>query len=213
MIELDRVCLSFDERPILKDVSLSVPPGGKVLIQGPSGSGKSTLLKVLIGLYAPQSGRVLFDGAAVFGRDLRRVRSETAFISQEPVVSGESAREALLLPFTFRAHRHRPPSDTEIDAVLKRLLLPPEILDQPCRILSGGEKQRIAIARALLIRKRIFCADEVTSALDPAAKAAVIGALLKDPELTVLSVSHDPEWASHCSRIWHLESGRLEERR
>ena len=119
-------------------------------------------------------------------------------------------REALLLPFSFKAHRENRPSNERIIQCLKRLHLSEDILGKPCSRVSGGEKQRIAIIRALLLDKTIFLADEITSALDPESRKAVMDELFR-PEITLLSVSHDPEWISSCGRVVEIIDQKLVE--
>ena len=138
------------------------------------------------------------------------IRSQVAFIGQEPALGAERVKEALLLPFTFKAHQQAKPTDDLIFHTLERLHLDRSILEKPSKRISGGEKQRIAIARALLLNKTVFFADEITSALDPESKAAVIAALFR-PEMTLLSVSHDSDWIKACSRIIEINKHKLVE--
>jgi putative ABC transport system ATP-binding protein len=126
------------------------------------------------------------------------------------VLGAATVREAVLLPFSFKAHRHHPPAEARIHGLLGQLHLPMDILGKPCARISGGEKQRIALLRALLLDKTIFLADEVTSALDPASRAAVMDELFR-PEITLLSVSHDPAWAGACNRIVEMADSTLKE--
>lgn len=95
---------------------------------------------------------------------------------------------------------------------MQRLQLSPDILRQESGRISGGEKQRIALARGLLLGKNLYLLDEITSALDAASKKAVFD-VFSDAGLTVLSVTHDPDWMERCDRVFELEDGRLTERR
>ena len=122
----------------------------------------------------------------------------------------ERARDALLLPFHFKAHRHAHPEEKKVEELLEQLHLAPGVLDKPCGRISGGEKQRIAIARALLLNKTIFLADEITSALDPESRQAVMDALFR-PGITLLSVSHDPAWINAGSRVIDIADRQLVE--
>ena len=122
----------------------------------------------------------------------------------------ETAAEDLLLPFSFKAHSGRKPTVAQIESVLARLLLDPAILRQKSATLSGGEKQRLAIARAILLDKRIFLADEITSALDAESKEAVFSFLLES-EHTVFSISHDPEWIGRCNRVFIVDNTLIRE--
>ena len=96
--------------------------------------------------------------------------------------------------------------------MLTRLQLPASILEQSSHRVSGGEKQRIALARGLLLGKTVYLLDEVTSALDQISKQAVF-AIFTDPTLTVLSVAHDPDWIANCDLVLTLDAGRLVDHR
>ena len=122
--------------------------------------------------------------------------------------SVDTVQEALLLPFQFKAHRNRKPTHAQLIEVLQRLQLPAALLRQESSRISGGEKQRIALARGLLLGKKLYLLDEVTSALDAESKQAVFE-VFSDPQLTVLSVAHDPEWLARCTVIFELDAGRL----
>jgi putative ABC transport system ATP-binding protein len=124
------------------------------------------------------------------------------------MLGAKNVRDALLLPFQFTAHRNHRPTETQLVKTLQRLHLPTDILNQECNRISGGEKQRIALARGLLLGNKLYLLDEVTSALDAESKQAVSD-IFSDPHLTVLSVTHDPEWMQRCDTIFELEAGRL----
>ena len=114
----------------------------------------------------------------------------------------------MLLPFKFKAHREAYPSDSQLIEALHRLKLDPSIFKQECSRISGGEKQRIALARGLLLGKSLYLLDEVTSALDIESKSAVFE-VFSDPQLTVLSIAHDSDWLKRCSTILELDAGQL----
>ncbi len=128
---------------------------------------------------------------------------------QEPVLGEDLVEDALLLPFTFKRHRGIKPSRGKITQTLEMFGLKTDILRQKTASLSGGEKQRIAIARAMLLEKRMFLIDEVTSALD-AESAQRVRNLLFRPEFTILSVSHDPAWLSKCTGVFPISGGTIQ---
>lgn len=210
LIQFDRVNVSVEGKPILTDISFQIREGEKAVIQGDSGSGKSTVLKAFLGLYPFAGGAILFRDKPLDKATVRRIRACTAYIGQEPLLGADKVREALLLPFQFKAHRGSKPSVRDVDAALLRLQLPPDILELQCSRVSGGEKQRIALARALLLGKSLFLLDEVTSALDPKSKQAVLE-VFADPTFTVLSVAHDPAWIQRCDKVFELSGGHLRE--
>ena len=208
IIRFDRVSVTVHEKTILSDISFSLFPGQKAVLCGKSGSGKSSVLRSLLGLHPITSGTVYFQEEALTSSSVRSIRSHTAYIGQEPMLGAENVREALLLPFQFKTHREHRPTEAQLVEVLHRLQLPSDILSQESNRISGGEKQRIALARGLLLGKKLYLLDEVTSALDAQSKQVVFD-VFSDPHLTVLSVAHDPEWLERCGIVFKLEAGRL----
>ncbi|MEN8260947.1 MAG: ATP-binding cassette domain-containing protein [Pseudomonadota bacterium] len=210
MIEFKNITLQVHRQMLLTDVILQVSGGDKMVIRGASGSGKSSLLKCAVGAFPIAGGSVRIDGLELSATTVSAIRARIAFIGQEPVLGADNVREALLLPFRFKAHQNNKPTDERIAQLLERLHLSSDILDKSSKRISGGEKQRIALIRALLLNKTIFFADEVTSALDPESKAAVMAELFR-PEITLLSVSHDPDWVTSCGRIVEIVHHQLVE--
>lgn len=208
IIRFDQVSVIAREKTLLSGISFALFAGEKAALCGKSGSGKSSILKTLLGLHAIKQGTVYFQEKPLTPASVQNIRSCTAYIGQEPILGSESVREALLLPFQFKTHRDHRPTEVQLIEVLKRLHLPADILNQDSNRISGGEKQRIALARGLLLGKKLYLLDEVTSALDAESKQAVFD-VFSDPQLTVLSVAHDPEWLERCGIIFELEAGRL----
>lgn len=208
MITMDSVALWRGNQRILSIPHMTISRGNKTLLTGASGCGKSTLLMAVMAAI-PHHGYISVDGLEVKASSAREVRNRIAFIGQEPEMGAETVQEALLLPFTYKANRHNAPSKQALRDVLQHLKMEHEILSKPCPFLSGGEKQRIAVGRALLLGKRIFLADEVTSALDAASKHTVLD-LLSEPHMTVLAVSHDADWIQWSSHQYHIEAGTMQ---
>jgi putative ABC transport system ATP-binding protein len=210
LIRFDQVSVTSHNKTILSDLSFALFPGEHAVLTGKSGSGKSSVLKTLLGLNTVSSGTVYFQEQPVTPNSVQIIRSCAVYIGQEPILGAESVRDALLLPFQYKIHHDHHPSEAQIIETLDRLQLPTAILSSASSRISGGEKQRIALARGLLLGKKLYLLDEVTSALDSNSKQAVMD-VLSEPHITVLSVAHDPEWLKHGSIILELEAGRLKQ--
>lgn len=210
LLKLEQISLSRQGRVLFDGIDLSLEKGAKVAVCGASGSGKSSLLKLFIGIMQPASGSVAVGDQTMSPTSVDAIRGQLAYIGQEPWLAADTVREALLLPFTFKAHRHGIPDEKQMLDLLQLLNLPSGIMSRRSGEVSGGEKQRIVIARAMLLGKKIFLADECTSALDPESKRAVMDFLFADG-LTLLSVAHDPDWLQRCDRVLELQDGQLVE--
>jgi putative ABC transport system ATP-binding protein len=208
MIRFDQVSVAINGKSILSNINFTLMQGEKAVLCGKSGSGKSSVLRTLIGLHALKSGTVYFQEEPLTPKSVQSIRSSIAYIGQEPMLGADDVKEALLLPFQFKAHHHQWPSDKQLVDVLYRLQLPADILNAKSSRISGGEKQRIALARGLLLDKTVYLLDEVTSALDSESKQAVFD-VFSDSELTVLSVTHDSDWIERSDMVFELEAGHL----
>lgn len=208
MIRFEQVSVTVHEKTILSEINFTLLQGDKAVLRGKSGAGKSSVMRTVMGLHTLQSGAVYFQGHPLTPLSIQAVRSCIAYIGQEPILGADCVRDALLLPFQFKVHRHQLPTEHQLIAVLHRLQLPADILKAKCNRISGGEKQRIALARGLLLDKKLFLLDEVTSALDRESKQAVLD-IFFGSQLTVLSVTHDPDWMVHKPIVFEMAAGCL----
>jgi len=208
MVRFDHVTVSYDDQKIIDDVSFLIEGKERAVFYGKSGSGKSTILTTILGAHIPESGTIYFDKSPVNSKNILEVRRSVSFIGQEPILGAETIREAILLPYTFKIHRDSAPSEKKIIETLNTLQLESSILEKDASVVSGGEKQRVAIARELLQNKTVFLVDELTSALDIESKKAVID-LFTSSEYTVISVSHDTDWYSICTKFLKVENGKI----
>jgi ABC-type methionine transport system ATPase subunit len=199
IVEVDHLSLTYPAHrgslavPILKDVSVAVERGGALVLMGPSGSGKSTLLRCLNRLVEPTAGTVRFDGRDIRAFDPRELRRRAALVMQTPVLFEGTVRDNLRLrpadtPGDF--------SDARLGEGLAEVGLDPDVLDRDAATLSGGEKQRVTIARALLCTPQALLLDEPTSALDPPNVTRVVETIARLREargLSMIVVTHQPE--------------------
>ncbi len=208
MITFDNVTVRENGQTILNGVSFSIAPQERAVFFGKSGAGKTTILTTLIGAFRPAAGTILFSGNPVTGSTVHELRRAVSYISQQPVMGADRVEDALLLPFTFKANRSGRPARETIERILSRLHLEPGLLEKESEVLSGGEKQRVAIARELLQNKQVFILDEITANLDPESKAAVLELFGSSP-FTLLSVSHDPDWLKMCTSFYRVAQGAV----
>ncbi len=202
------------EITVLRDITFALEHGGLLAITGPSGSGKSTLLGLLAGLDRPTRGRVVLDGQdlSTLSEDQRaRVRAEkVGFVFQSfHLIPTLTARENIQVPLELRGEEAR----RRADELLERVGLGDRGHHYPAQ-LSGGEQQRVAVARAFAHRPKILFADEPTGNLDAANGATVVALLAelnRELTTTLVLVTHDPELAGRARRIIRLRDGAVVE--
>ncbi len=192
MLEFKQINKQFSEQYLLQDFSFTVAEGDKVNISGKSGIGKSTLFKMVLGFEKPTAGEILYKGKKLDDALVWELRKEVAYVSQDLNIGQGNVREFFAATMSLKANAKQ---NVGIEAKLKDLLaffeLPEVILDKNVEELSGGEKQRVAIINALLLNRKFFLLDEISSALDKDLKEKVINFFLKKEEFTVLYISHD----------------------
>ncbi|MDQ3000338.1 MAG: ABC transporter ATP-binding protein [Fibrobacterota bacterium] len=204
---------TYGSTRVLHGLDMEIRAGESVAILGQSGSGKTTLLSLLAGLELPDEGEVVFDGKnlSALGADgLARLRGRSmGIIFQEyHLVPSLTARENVTLPLEILGERN---PGAKADALLDRVGLTPRSKHYPHQ-LSGGEQQRVAIARSLSTSPRLLFADEPTGNLDEATAEEVeslIFSLIAEQGLTAVVVTHNRELAGRCSRILTLHLGRF----
>jgi putative ABC transport system ATP-binding protein len=205
LFAFDDVTVPGVERPRLASVTAAIAGAGVTAIDGPSGAGKSTLLRLCNALEVPASGTVAYRGAPLADRDVLAHRREVAMVFQAPVAFPGTVAE------NVRVAAPRA-TDAEVAALLERAALPAAFAARRADELSGGEQQRMCLARALATGPRVLLADEPTSALDGAA-AALLERLLRalaDGGVPVVLVTHDAaQRARVADAVLRLAEGRV----
>ncbi|WP_082043994.1 dipeptide ABC transporter ATP-binding protein [Mobilicoccus massiliensis] len=200
----------------LRGVDLTVRQGERVGIVGESGSGKSTLLRIIAGLDAPTSGSVTIDGRRLRTKaDARRIRDRLQLVFQDPMGSLDPRMKVADIVAEPLVGLRRPGGRERVDEVLTAVGLTPDMGERYPHQFSGGERQRISIARALAPSPAILLADEPVSALDVSVRAQVLSllsGLVDDLGLTLVLVSHDLSVIRHiCDRVLVMRDGEVVE--
>jgi ATP-binding cassette, subfamily B, bacterial len=214
-IRFEGVSFAFARGPVLDRLDLDIPAGQSVALLGASGAGKSTITNLLLRLYDPAAGRLLFDGLDARDLTLRSLRRQIGVVPQESLLLAASVAENIRIADTEA-------SDADVEAAARLAdahgfiaRLPDGYatpLGERGATLSAGQRQRIAIARAALRRTPILVLDEPTTGLDGASETVVVEALLRVArDRTTMIVTHDPKLAERCDRVVYLEAGRIVE--
>jgi len=210
VLSLKKVGFRYDGFWAIRDLDLDVKPGELLAVLGPNGSGKSTLLKVVDGILPPQEGEVLLKDRPVSGYTRSDVAKEVAMVAQEThFYFSFSALEVVLMGrFQFEGARDMEAASRALQAT--QCL---DLAERSIHELSGGEKQRVLIARALAQEPTVILLDEPTSFLDLRFKKEIfdlISSLTHERGLSVVVVSHDIDLASqYCDRMVMLKDGRV----
>jgi polar amino acid transport system ATP-binding protein len=216
IIEVRQLRKSFGPREVLAGIDLTIDRGEVVVLIGPSGSGKSTLLRCLNKLERPTSGQILIEGVEVTNdpRTLRQLRRRVGMVFQ----SFNLFPHMTALQNVMEAPRtvlHLPREDSEAQAMklLGKVGLSSRVHQYPAT-LSGGEQQRVSIARALAMKPDVMLFDEVTSALDPERVGDVLTVMkeLADEGMTMVVVTHEMGFAERvASRVIFADQGNIVE--
>jgi ABC-type multidrug transport system ATPase subunit len=206
MIQVKNLTVKFDGKVLYKNFSMEVNQGEKVSLAGESGTGKTTFINILLGFLPFQEGEIYVFDKKLNADNIHLIRSNIAYVPQELRVSLNSVSEMLYTPFQFKRNKDLYPSKQKLLSVLNALNLKDEILDKDLDEISGGQKQRLAIASALMLEKPLLIMDEPTSALDSNTIEKVAAQVLKNNQNTVLSTSHNPIWTNLSDKIYNLDN-------
>lgn len=216
MLEIKNCCKSFGNQTVLQDVSLNIPDGSIIGMSGASGIGKSTLAKILCGVTAPDAGAVFLDGKLLVSPKEAYDRKRGLAIQmvyQQPYATldplqkiGAGLRELISY---HRLTKNRQETEKLIADILAQMQLPDKILAHLPRQISGGEAQRVALARCLLLRPKLLILDEATSMLDVSTQAnllALVKAQMVPGGGAVLFISHDRALTEfYCDTVYEFD--------
>lgn len=215
LVLLDSISKSFGSLQILNDISLSIRPSEITAIVGPSGAGKTTLLQIIGTLLKPDRGQLLIDGVNPFALSAQRQahfrNRQIGFVFQFHQLLPEfTATENVAIPAMI-AGMSKKQAIQEAEQMLSQLGLADRLKHRPAQ-LSGGEKQRTAVARALINRPSLILADEPSGSLDSQRKEELIELFLELRDQlgqTFLIVTHDANFAQRADRTVSLQDGRI----
>lgn len=216
MLEIKNCCKSFGSQTVLQDVSMTIPNGSIIGVSGASGIGKSTLAKILCGVTAPDAGAVFLDGKLLVSPKEAYDRKRGLAIQmvyQQPYATldplqkiGAGLRELISY---HRLTKNRQETEKLIADILAQMQLPDKILAHLPRQISGGEAQRVALARCLLLSPKLLILDEATSMLDVSTQAnllAFVKAQMIPSGGSVLFISHDRALTEfYCDTVYEFD--------
>lgn len=213
MIKLDHVCKNFGEIEVLRDISLTVNEGEKLVVIGPSGSGKSTMVRCMNFLEEPTSGKVFIDGTELTAQNKNEmVRKNCAMVFQQ---FNLYPHMTVLQNITLAPMKLQKLSKQEAEEIAYEYLDVVGLRDKANvypTTLSGGQQQRVAIARALATKQKIILFDEPTSALDPETVQEVLDVMIRLSKIniTMVVVTHEMGFARQVAdRIIFMDQGTI----
>ena len=212
-LSLEALSFAYDRQTVLKSIDLKITPESKIAVIGVNGAGKSTLVELLLGFYAPREGRLCADGIPYDELDMVHLRRSIGVVTQNPPLFSGTILENIAYGVSD-VDRNRVVDACRFalaDDFIRQL---PEGYDTQVGddgvLLSGGECQRLAIARAIFRRPKLLILDEPTNHLDRATVTRLMKSLDElDENLAILIISHDVGVIDHVREIWQLEQGRL----
>ena len=214
-VEINNVTFSYDkDSPVVLDgITLDIKAGEYVALVGPSGCGKSTLMKLLLGFEKPDHGKIYYDNKDIESIDKRELRKKMGVVLQDGKLISGSIYENITVTAPEAKLR-------DVNRVIAAVGLKEDIaampmgihtvLSEDCGTISGGQQQRILIARALISKPRIIFFDEATSALDNITQSKVCETLEKT-DATRIVIAHRLSTVMHCDRIIVLDKGKIAE--
>lgn len=214
MIEIKNISKKFGKKVLLNNVSFVIPDNSIFGIQGASGSGKTTLLNIIGLIEEKDSGEVFYDGEKITSNNQIKVlhRKDISFIFQNSgLIANETVFQNMELLYSLR-NKSKQKKKEEIRKHLGELGIE-DLIDNKVYELSGGEQQRVALAKCLLKDAKYILADEFTASLDDKNRDLVLHIIkkIKERGKTIVIVSHDDEVLKICDYIYNLDTGRIKD--
>jgi ATP-binding cassette subfamily C protein len=209
----EHVFFSHGDTAVISNATFEIPARAITVLSGPSGAGKTTVIDLLIGLYAPDSGRIMIGETPLEDVDLKAWRRGIGYVPQELSLFHASIRDNITFGDPAIA-------DGDVLAALEQAGAADFVAKLPHGLdtdvgemggkLSGGQRQRISLARALATKPQVLILDEVTSALDPATEAEIVGNIAAlAGRYTIIAITHRPAWTAIANRLYDVVRGRV----
>ena len=202
------------ETKVLKHLDLDIYEGEFIAIMGKSGAGKSTLMYLITLLDTPTSGEIIFDGVDIlklseYERTQFRLKKLGYVFQDYALIPELNAEENIVIPMLMQGAEEKK-AQKEAHSILDKIGMEGKYTNRPNQ-LSGGEQQRVSIARAVAHNPKVLFADEPTANLDTVSSEAVLDLLKQFHKegQTIVMVTHEPEYTSYCDRIIYLEDGHI----
>jgi ABC-type multidrug transport system ATPase subunit len=205
LINISILNLKFNDFDLFRNLNLIINNGEKIAFTGQSGSGKSTLINTLMGFQRIDSGSLKIKDMEMNQLNVIKIRNLISWLPQNVnLPENGTVMSSILKPFTFRFNIHNKPSNEQIYKLAEIFLIDSKIFDNPFSSASGGEKQRIALIIAILLKREIMIFDEPTSSLDDKSAETVLEYLSGLKERTIICATHDKRWIDKCDKILEL---------
>lgn len=207
-IVFQNISYRVDDKQILDDISLKIDKGEIVTIAGPSGSGKSTLVRILASLVTPTAGKIIYAGKDIEEEEPISYRRRVSYAMQQPTLFGKTVRENLEFPYQIRQQAF---DENRALIALRTVGLSEDYLQREVNNLSGGEKQRVALLRNILILPETLIMDEVTAGLDGDNRTIIYQLIekLNQQGVTIIIVTHDEQEIAQAKRLVEIKSGKI----
>ena len=213
MIKLDKISKSFDDQEVIHDLSLDIPEGRTTLLIGPSGCGKSTLLRLMIGILWPEQGKITLFKEQLSPSNIESIRQSVGFVLQDGGLFPHLTANQNICLMAEYLHHDSKWIKSRMSELCELTHLSNDLLDRYPRQLSGGQVQRVALMRALMLDPQILFLDEPLGALDPIHRVGLqddMKAIFSELGKTVVMVTHDMgEAASLADSIVIMRDGRI----
>ena len=202
MLQIEDASVAYGEHTLFSGFNLHLHRDEIISISGPSGCGKTSLLNAILGFFPLRKGRITINGTVLTRTTVDHIRKQVAWIPQELALPMEWVREMVRLPFELKANRQLPFSEEQLFSCFDALGLERELYTKRVNEISGGQRQRMMIAVASMLNKKLLVVDEPTSALDPDSGQRVLTFLRRraGEGCGILAVSHDKRFSQGCDQ-------------